>query len=146
MIGTCVNAPEECYVCHQMKPCALSINIMTAAAHSVPSIMKPICQDCAPIFAFNGVTSTTPVPSATGDWRDTRALIESIYPNYKDMAESERQVVWKIAENIGEKHPILFAKCVECNSQFKIRSMYRCTDCKAYMCEDHWRKHFGAGT
>ena len=45
MIGA---AHVECWRCKRVRPSLVSINIMDAAASLVPSVIKPVCDECAP--------------------------------------------------------------------------------------------------
>jgi len=42
-----MGSPVECWLCKRVAPSACSININMGAAASSPSLMQPICQECA---------------------------------------------------------------------------------------------------
>jgi hypothetical protein len=86
---------------------------------------------------------TTEIPSATGDWRDVRAALLAVEPDFYAYNDQTRRKLWASAEGLLKADPRRYARCVECDGQHEIRQMYRCTDCGSWMCNDHWKRHFG---
>lgn len=91
------------------------------------------------------VNNPTEVAAMCGDWRDLRAGLIAAYPDFYQRPEEERKLLFDAATKFVEAYPPLFVRCVECGEQHHVRSMYRCTDCKGWMCEYDWERHFGPG-
>lgn len=78
-----------------------------------------------------------------GDWRDLRAAIEKASPPWKEAKEEERAKLWDFAQSVIAEYAPMKAKCLECGSIMHARSAYRCTECKAHLCERCIYPHFG---
>lgn len=78
-----------------------------------------------------------------GDWRDLRGAIERSYPDWSRLTEGSRAQMWVFAEGVIREHPVTKVRCLECKDVIGVRAAYRCTECKAHLCESCIYPHFG---
>lgn len=78
-----------------------------------------------------------------GDWRDLRKAIENASPLWKEAGEEERGKLWDFAQSVIAEYAPMKARCLECEAVMPARESYRCTECKAHLCESCIYPHFG---
>ena len=88
-----------------------------------------------------------------GDWRDQRNAMEVAckeFPEYKETLDcvSHRYKptnIWDFVKLVLQNYtPFGYQeRCMSCSQRFNYRLMYRCWDCKSWICESCTLRHMG---
>lgn len=87
-------------------------------------------------------------PQGGVDWQTVRRILLRARPNWKPVNSSDpkpedvaNSQAYELCDAILRAYPL--TKCSHCNQERSCWAFYRCWDCKAYLCEDCIKSHFG---
>jgi hypothetical protein len=81
------------------------------------------------------------------DWRTVREIVKLVKPDWQasstDEVTEDTKAYQFTAKVIEEYVNFSCVKCVQCDNKKHYWQMYRCWDCKGWLCEEHVLQHFG---
>lgn len=88
-------------------------------------------------------------PQGSQDWQTVRRILLRVRPNWKPIISSSptpeddgNRRDYDLCESILWAYPM--RDCSHCKRERYWWNFYRCWDCKAYLCEDCIKSHFGS--
>lgn len=89
-------------------------------------------------------------PQGGTDWQTVRAVLLRVRPDWKPINSSSptpedaaNRRDYELCDAILQAYPM--TKYSHCKTERHCWRFYRCWDCKAYLCEDCIKSHFGSG-
>lgn len=89
-------------------------------------------------------------PQGGVDWQTVRAVLLRARPDWKPInsgaptpEDAANRHDYELCEALLKAYPL--TKCSHCKAERSCWAFYRCWDCKAFLCEDCIKSHFGNG-